>query len=131
MPRRKRASPQKHPIGCGIDVVDVAQFRQTVKRRGAAFLRRVFTAQERKYATRQRFAILHLSARFAAKEAVIKAMAQIDPAHVFAFQQIEIVNDPLGRPSVVLHGMPTRSPTVHVSLTHAKSVAAACAVVIR
>ena len=129
--RRKPASSRKHPVGCGIDVVDVEQFRQTVKRRGGAFLRRVFTAQERGYAKRHRFAVLHLAARFAAKEAVIKAMAQIDPTHVFAFQQIEIMNDRLGRPSVVLHGASTRYPTVHVSLTHAKSVAAACAMVMR
>ena len=64
-------------------------------------------------------------------EAVIKALAQIDPRRRFDLTQIEIRNDALGRPSVIVAGVPKHYPTVHISITHAERMAAACAVVMR
>lgn len=126
---RKAQRFRAQPLGCGIDLVELDQFRKIVKRSGEAFLRRVFTARERAYAKRHHAAALrHLAARFAAKEAVVKAMAQVDPERPLALHQIEIVNDKLGRPSVRL---PNGYPAIHVSLTHTEHVAAACAVVMR
>ena len=118
------------PMGCGVDVVELGRFRSSIRRWGAAFLNRVFTPAERAYArSHRRSGVVHLAARFAAKEAVVKAMAQVDPAHPLTLQQIEIRNDSLGRPYVVLHDGPTKYPAVHVSLSHAEHVAMAMAVV--
>jgi holo-[acyl-carrier protein] synthase len=128
---RSLARVGKHRIGCGIDVVDLPRFRESLRRGGARFMRRVFTAGETAYANaRKRTRLLHLAGRFAAKEAVIKAVSQVDPSRTLAMNQIEVRNDRLGRPHIVLHG---RGPklTLHISLSHVDTVAVASAIAIR
>lgn len=125
MPARK--SPA---IGCGVDVVELARFRGVVRRGGEAFMRRVFTPGEVAYArARKRTTLLHLAARFAAKEAVIKALSQLHGRSVPAMNRIEIKNDRLGRPRIVLRGWRGRKLQIHVSLSHVESVAVASAFV--
>ena len=119
-------------MGCGVDVVELPRLRQAIARGGAAFLRRVFTPREQAYAkARRRTSLLHLAGRFAAKEAVIKAIFQLDPRHVPAMNQIEIRNDRLGRPRAVLLVTRRRPLTIHVSLSHVDTVAVASAIVLR
>jgi len=119
-------------MGCGVDVVELSQFRQALRRGGEAFLRRVFTAHEQAYArARRRTRVLHLAGRFAAKEAVIKAVSQVDPGRRLAMNAIEVRNDRLGRPRIVLHDGRRRRLTIHVSLSHVKTVAVASAIAIR
>src|SRR3989338_10138501 len=92
------------PIGCGVDVVELSRFRKAMARGGRAFMRRIFTAQEEAYArARKRTSLLHLAGRFAAKEAVMKALSQLDPGRVLAMNQIEVRNDRWGRPHILLH----------------------------
>ena len=123
---------RQQAIGCGIDVVELTRFRQALQRGGAAFLARIFTTREQAYArARRRTTMLHLAGRFAAKEAVIKAVSQIDPARSLAMNQIEICNDRLGRPRIILHDRRRHRLTVHISLSHVKSVAVASAIAIR
>lgn len=119
-------------MGCGVDVVELPRLRQAIRRGGEAFLRRVFTPHEQAYAkARRRTTLLHLAGRFAAKEAVIKALSQIDPRRVPAMNQIEIRNDRHGRPRAVLLGH-RRSPLrIHISLSHVDTVAVASAIVLR
>ena len=115
-------------IGCGVDVVELERFRKALRRGGRAFLARIFTPQEQAYAkARPRTSLLHLAGRFAAKEAVIKALSQINPRQVPSMKQVEICNDRLGRPHILLHGADRRRFEVHVSLSHVKSVAVASA----
>ena len=138
MPSRRRdtsARPRglRAPIGCGVDVVELSRFRQAMARGGAAFLRRIFTPQETAYArARHKTSLLHLAGRFAAKEAVIKALSQIDPRHVPTMSQVEVRNDRLGRPHVVLHdrGRRVRRIQIHISLSHVDTVAVASAIAI-
>ena len=128
----ERVGRVEGPIGCGIDVVELVRFRRALSRGGEAFLRRVFTKQETAYArARRRTTLLHLAGRFAAKEAVIKALSQLDPRRVVAMHQVEIRNDRLGRPHVILHDGPAGRVTVHISLSHVNSVAVASAIAIR
>lgn len=120
------------PIGCGIDVVELKRFRQAARRGGESFMRRVFTKQEEAYAkARRRTAMLHLAGRFAAKEAVIKAVAQIDPKRVLSMNQVEVRNDSLGRPSIVLHQRSKSKLNIHISIAHVESVAVANAIAIK
>ena len=120
------------PIGCGIDVVELARLKRAMQRGGRAFMRRIFTAQEEAYArARRRTTLLHLAGRFAAKEAVIKAMSQIEPRRMLAMHHVEIRNDRLGRPHVVFHDGRLRRVKVHVSLSHVDTVAVASAIAIR
>ena len=121
-----------HRLGCGVDVVELARFRRVLQRGGEAFRRRVFTAHEEQYArARRRTTLFHLAGRFAAKEAVIKAMSQVDPACVLAMNQIEVCNDRLGRPHIVVHNRKASRIQIHVSLSHVDTVAVASAIAIR
>lgn len=119
-------------MGCGVDVVELVRFRQAMRRGGEAFMRRVFTPREQAYArARKRTTLLHLAGRFAAKEAVLKAMSQVDPRRTLAMNQIEIRNDSLGRPSVALRDGRASGLQIYVSLSHVKSVAVASAITVR
>jgi len=127
-PRRRGVTP---PIGCGVDVVELSRFRQAVARGGEAFMRRIFTEHEAAYArARRQTTLLHLAGRFAAKEAVIKAVSQIDPRHVPAMNQVEVRNDRLGRPHVVLRNRHRARVRIHISLSHVDTVAVASAIAI-
>ena len=85
------------PVGVGVDVVDIAEFRHNVQHGGADWPHRVFTPTELDYCAGR---AEQLAARFAAKEAVAKALG-------FGFRiaqprDIEIVTSPEGAPTVVL-----------------------------
>lgn len=132
--RRKmlRGLPRGQRIGCGVDVVELPRFRRAMVRGGAAFRRRVFTTREEAYArSRRRARLLHLAGRFAAKEAVLKAVSQVAPQRTLAMNQVEVRNDRLGRPHVFLRDHASTRLTVLVSLSHVDSVAVASAIAIR
>lgn len=114
-----------------MDLVEIARFRQAVRRGGASFVRRIFTMQEQAYAKRFHDPMPHLAARFAAKEAAIKALSQVDPTRRFDLTAIEVESDALGRPSIHLHGAPHGYPVLQISLTHTEHLAAALAFSIR
>ena len=139
-----RRTKRKRPLfGCGVDVVELPRFRQALKRGGEAFMRRVFTKHEAAYArARRRTTLLHLAGRFAAKEAVIKAVSQVDAGRMLAMNQVEVRNDRLGRPHVRLHDRRQARPgdrkrraggrlQIHISLSHVDTVAVASAIVMR
>lgn len=134
--RRKRVARHgrvpRLPVGCGIDVVELPRFRRAMQRGGAAFLRRIFTPAEQAYAkARPRTSLLHLAGRFAAKEAVIKALSQLEPHRMLAMHQVEVRNDRLGRPRIILHDPRRRRVTIHISLSHVDTVAVASAIAMR
>lgn len=134
-PRRHARPPLSAlslPIGCGVDVVELPKFRRAMQRGGAVFLQRIFTPHEVAYArARPRTTFLHLAGRFAAKEAVIKALSQLDPSYPLAMRQVEVRNDRLGRPHITLHRWQGRRVKVHVSLSHVDTVAVASAIAMR
>ena len=136
MRSRRRNTPRtlqpRLPIGCGVDVVELSRLKQALARGGEAFMRRIFTKHEAAYAKRRRrTTLLHLAGRFAAKEAVIKAISQVDPRRMLTMNQVEIRNDRLGRPRIVLHDGRASRIQIHVSLSHVDTVAVASAIVIR
>ena len=119
-------------IGCGVDVVELPRFRRAMERGGRAFMRRIFTPHEEAYArSRPSTTLLHLAGRFAAKEAVIKAMSQVDPTRRLAMNHVEVRNDRLGRPHIVFHDKQKGRIKVHISLSHVDTVAVASAIAIR
>ena len=130
--RPRKSAHRRRGFGCGVDVVELSRFKQSLQRGGAAFMRRIFTKREEAYAkSRRRTTLLHLAGRFAAKEAVIKAVSQVEPKRRLSMNQIEIRNDRLGRPSITLHDGRRSRLQVHVSLSHVNSVAVASAIVMR
>lgn len=115
-------------IGIGIDVVDVERFR-TVLARTPAIADRLFTDGERDYAGRQRDPTQRLAARFAAKEATMKALSV--GLGAFAFRDVEIVRLASQAPALRLTGRAAAVAAERgvtdwkVSLTHGQLVAEA------
>jgi holo-[acyl-carrier protein] synthase len=87
----------------GIDLVECSRLAEVIERHGERFLRRVFTPGELGYCRRQKRQIEHLAGRFAAKEAVLKALGTGWRGGI-AWTDVEVVNSPSGRPDVVLSG---------------------------
>src|SRR5687768_8973682 len=118
-------------IGIGIDAVELERFRK-VMTRTPGIVRRLFTDGERSYGERAADPAPRLAARFAAKEATMKALGV--GLGAFAFRDVEVVKAPSGAPSLVLTGRAAdlaarRGVTSwHVSLTHTGLVAEAVAV---
>jgi len=107
--------------GIGVDIVDLARFTRQVERT-PGLIPRLFAEGERE------LPVHSLAARFAAKEALIKALG--DSAGT-TWRELEIASDPQGNPSFVLHEslraiMAFRQVTsVHVTMTHDAGVACA------
>jgi holo-[acyl-carrier protein] synthase len=115
-------------IGLGIDAVDIDRFRTVLARR-PNMAERLFTEGERAYAAKLADPAPSLAARFAAKEAVMKALGVGIGA--FAFTDVEVVRAPSGQPSLSVRGGAAALAgrrgvrRWHVSLTHTSTLAEA------
>jgi len=120
-------------VGLGIDVMEVARIADAIRRHGDPFVDRIFTAGERAACDQRADRVLALAARFAAKEACLKALGT-GWAEGLAFRDVEVVRDGNRPPHLVLHGEASRRATSlgvvrsHVSLTHQPGIAAAVVV---
>ena len=116
----------------GVDIVEIARLRRTSKKWGRAFLSKIYTSRELAYSQAKRYPEQHLAARFAAKEAVFKALGEVEREFV-GWKNIEILNNPEGKPYLVWHGLAEKirknsgiSQAV-VSLSHTEHYAVATA----
>lgn len=122
--------------GIGLDIIEVERIREVMGRRPDAFLKRVFTPGELAYCDQgEKHRLRRLAARFAAKEAVLKALGT--GLREVKWTDAEVVHDDLGKPQMRLHGRlrelaEARGITeIHISLTHARDYAAAQAIALR
>jgi holo-[acyl-carrier protein] synthase len=86
------------PFAIGIDIADVRRMRLAIERQGQPFLNRVFTAEEQAYCDRKRNKWENYAARFAAKEAVIKA--KLGGPGRYSFCAIEVTRGFRGEPGI-------------------------------
>jgi holo-[acyl-carrier protein] synthase len=122
-------------FGIGIDVVEVDRIAAAIERLGEPFLAKLFTQRERAYCQAQKKSALHYAARFAAKEAVSKALGTGIGGQA-GWLDLEITRDPSGAPKLMLQGNAADFAKQHgiteiqISLTHARDYAAANAIAI-
>ena len=90
-------------VGIGFDMVEVARIELTLSRWGDRFEKRVFTERELTYSKNKKDRIQRLACRFAAKEAVLKALGT-GWRNGIRWTNIEVTNDDLGKPSIILSG---------------------------
>ena len=120
-------------LGLGIDVLEVNRMAEALGRHGDRFGERVFTDGEWAACGRRTDRVVALAARFAAKEACLKALGT-GWAEGLGFRDVEVVRDGNQPPRLVLHGAAARRAEVmgvkrsHVSLTHQPGLAAAVVV---
>lgn len=116
--------------GLGSDLIAVARVRAVYRRHGDRFLERVFTAEETAYCRAARDPGERLAARWAGKEACMKALGT-GSAEGVRFRDIGIVHDDAGAPRLVLDGGAARRAQTlavrahHLSLSHADGMALA------
>ena len=90
-------------IGTGIDIVNIERIERLLTRWGDLFLRRVFVEGEVSRCQQQARPSECFALRFAAKEAFLKAIG-LGYREGIRLTDIEVVNDPMGKPSLRLHG---------------------------
>lgn len=122
-------------LGTGIDVVLIGRIQRSLDRYGDRFTQRVYTDAEKAYCgSKKRGAAQAYAVRFAAKEAVAKALG-IGIRRGINFKDIEVVLDALGKPSVALHQGASEAAAdagvthVHIALSHEGDWAVAYALV--
>jgi holo-[acyl-carrier protein] synthase len=107
--------------GIGTDIVENGRIKAAVEKWGERFLERVFSDSEISFCMSRQDPYPSLAARFAAKEAFIKAFS---PFNAVSLRDIEVISDQAGKPFLKLHGMTDRASKekkisgMHVSLSH-------------
>lgn len=120
-------------IGIGTDITECLRIAQMIEKHGELFVGRVFTPAEIEYCRARRMATQHFAGRWAAKEAVLKAIGT-GWRRGISWRDIEVRNTPAGRPMARLQGGTREAAEklgvrrVLVSISHCRSHATAYAV---
>jgi holo-[acyl-carrier protein] synthase len=123
-------------VGIGTDIVEVPRIALMIQKHGEHFVQRVYTAHEIDYCSVRKAANQHYAGRWAAKEAVLKALGTGWPKGVH-WTDIEVHNEPGGRPSIRLAGAARDLcerrgiGDILISISHCRTFAVAYAVAVR
>jgi len=115
-------------IGIGTDIEEVRRFENLSDQSFAAFLKKNFTENELDYCLSKDAPAPHLAARYAGKEAVIKALFSLNITHIF-YPAIEILNNEHGVPYVQINAGGSKKIRIKLSLSHTFSMALAFCIV--
>lgn len=119
-------------IGIGTDIIECSRIDQMIEKHGDVFLNRVYTPNEITYCCKRKAANQHYAGRWAAKEAVLKALGT-GWAHGIQWTDVEVVNQQGGKPEIVLSGRAQEISesqgitAMMISISHCKGYATAYA----
>ena len=117
-------------VGLGVDITEVPRIAASIARFGDRFLHRIFTDAEIRYCESKPNRIERFAARFAAKEAALKAIGTGWRRGV-AWRDVEVTREPSGKPTMTFHAKAAEFAAnlgvkrAHVSLTHTEQTAMA------
>jgi holo-[acyl-carrier protein] synthase len=123
-------------LGTGVDIVEVSRIKNAAIKWKENFLKRIFTDKELNYSNERPTSYQHLAARFAAKEAVLKALGNGWMNRV-EWKEIEVWNEESGKPNVRLSGEVERLSRklgvsdIIISMSHTRTYAVANAILIK
>ncbi len=123
-------------IGTGIDIVEISRIKNASLKWKDAFLKRIFTDKEIAYSKERSSSYQHLAARFAAKEAVLKAFGSGWNKRT-EWTDIEVWNEESGKPKVELHNHikqlknKKKVKDIIISLSHTRTYAVASAILVK
>ncbi len=112
-------------IGTGTDITEVKRLKQAVEKWGTVFLNRVFTKKELENAKTRGSLYQHLAGRFAAKEAIFKALGDKN----LAWKDAQILNNKEGKPFCEILNGKGKKIDIHISISHVKNYATAFAII--
>ncbi|MFA7288412.1 MAG: holo-ACP synthase [Melioribacteraceae bacterium] len=111
--------------GIGVDIIEIDRIQKSVDKFGDKFLNKIYTENELKYSLSKKNKYQHLAARFAAKEAIFKALSPSLGSNNITWQEIEVTNMPNGMPKVKLLGrfekFIEQDKTLHVTISHSEN----------
>lgn len=117
------------PQGLGTDIIEIDRVRQSIDRHGQHFLNRLFTQNEQDYCYKFKDPVPHFAGRFAAKEAIAKALGTGFGAEL-TWHDLEILGDESGKPIVHFSSAANhrfKNPRMLLSISHSASHATAVA----
>ena len=115
-------------IYIGTDIVPISRIENMIKKKGDRFLGHVFTDIEQRICNEKATPSIHYSGKFAAKEAVKKALLSSKTVENISLKSIEIQNDDLGVPVIYIYNKDIESKNLKVSVSHAGEYATAMAI---
>lgn len=120
-------------LGIGTDIIEIQRIEEAISRHGVLFITKIFTENEKSYCEKFAYSSQYFAARFAAKEAVMKA-AGTGLTQSISWLDIEIMHDDLGKPEVVLSEKAKKvwgNKLFLLSMSHCKEYATATAIAMR
>lgn len=116
--------------GLGNDIIEIARIEASIQKHGKYFLERVFTDKERAYCDGKKNSASSYAGRFAAKEAIAKALGS-GIGEKLSWLDMEILSSPSGKPLLYFSDQAKttfQNPQVHISISHCKTFATAIAI---
>lgn len=117
-------------LGIGNDIIEIARIAANMERYGERFLNRIYTPQEQAYCLQYKDSHTRFAGRFAAKEAIVKALG-CGFTNGITWQDIWILNNPSGKPNVYFSDKLKElfnNPEILISISHCKDYATAFAI---
>ena len=115
-------------ITCGTDIIEIERIKESIEDLGKKFLNRIYTQKEIEYCeSKKGQKYQHYAARFAAKEAIFKAISkELNDKYEIGWKDMEIFNDEQGRPQVKIKEV--QKENIDISISHCKEYAVAMVV---
>lgn len=115
-------------VNCGTDIIEIDRVKDSIEKLGNPFLDRVFTKKEIDYCeSKKKQKYQHYAARFAAKEAVFKALSEnIQDKFSVSWKDFEVENDNQGKPKLNVNNVNLENvENIDISISHCKNYAVA------
>ncbi len=119
-------------LGIGIDIIEIDRIKKSVDKFGDHFLSKIYTPNELEYCLNKHNKYQHLAARFAAKEAIYKALSS-EWGREISWQDIDIMNEPNGLPIAKFSGkleeFINKDKDIKISMSHSDNYVTCVAIV--
>lgn len=119
-------------IFCGTDIIEIDRIKKSIERSGETFLKLIYTEEEIKYCESKRNAkYYHYAGRFAAKEAIYKAVSGLlDDKFDISWHNAQVINDKNGNPKVEFLDIKVKGlKNIDISISHCREYAVATVVI--
>lgn len=123
---------KKLKVNCGTDIIEVYRIKESIERMGDNFLNKIYTEKEIEYCnSKNNMKYQHFAARFAAKEAIFKAISNmLKDKYEITWKDVEILNDENGRPYVHFLNNNYNIKQIDISISHLKEYAIANCIIV-
>ena len=119
-------------IACGTDIIEIERIKKAIQENKEKFIDTIYTQKEKEYCeSRNKVKYQHYAARFAAKEAIYKALSKVlEKKEHISWKDVEIVNNEYGKPEINFLKEVAKIKDIDISISHCKEYAVATVIII-